>query len=146
MTKAALRRAWVADPAIRDFIGMAENQWDFTDPNAMFGFGPLRSTDNVAELVAHATGNIKSVVLTEDNVSMAAVSPQTADAEDPLTASSKQPADSGSEKTEPRAVSEPDKSGLEDDRQPDAAVQNTTRTAERQPLPTRRSGGGALPE
>lgn len=27
---AALRRAWSADPAIRDFKGMAENEWDFT--------------------------------------------------------------------------------------------------------------------
>jgi len=27
LTKAALRRAWVTDPAIRDFIGIAESQW-----------------------------------------------------------------------------------------------------------------------
>src|SRR5690349_4204268 len=26
---AALRRAWVADPGIRDFIGLSENSWDF---------------------------------------------------------------------------------------------------------------------
>jgi hypothetical protein len=32
MTVAALRRAWVSDPVIRDFIGIAENQWDFTNP------------------------------------------------------------------------------------------------------------------
>ena len=41
LSRAALRRAWSSDPAIRDFIGMAENQWDFTDPNAMAGFGAL---------------------------------------------------------------------------------------------------------
>src|SRR6266581_1796980 len=35
LTKAALRRTWVTDPAIRDFIGIAENQWDFNDPTAM---------------------------------------------------------------------------------------------------------------
>src|SRR5882757_3356421 len=45
LTKAALRRVWVADPAIRDFIGIAENQWDFNDPTAMPGFGPLRAED-----------------------------------------------------------------------------------------------------
>jgi TorA maturation chaperone TorD len=45
LTKAALRRAWVTDPAIRDFIGIAENQWDFNDPNAMPGFGPLTAGD-----------------------------------------------------------------------------------------------------
>jgi TorA maturation chaperone TorD len=45
LTKAALRRAWVTDPAIRDFIGIAENQWDFNDPTAMPGFGPLGAGD-----------------------------------------------------------------------------------------------------
>jgi TorA maturation chaperone TorD len=45
LTQAALRRAWVTDPAIRDFIGIAENQWDFNDPAAMPGFGPLRAGD-----------------------------------------------------------------------------------------------------
>jgi TorA maturation chaperone TorD len=45
LTKAALRRAWVTDPAIRDFIGIAESQWDFNDPTAMPGFGPLRADD-----------------------------------------------------------------------------------------------------
>ncbi|OAF14999.1 hypothetical protein AYJ54_40815 [Bradyrhizobium centrolobii] len=41
LTRAALRRAWSADPAIRDFVGLAENAWDFNDPTAMPGFGPL---------------------------------------------------------------------------------------------------------
>jgi TorA maturation chaperone TorD len=45
LTKAALRRAWVTDPAIRDFIGIAESQWDFNDPTAMPGFGPLGAND-----------------------------------------------------------------------------------------------------
>ena len=45
LTRAALRRAWVTDPAIRDFVGIAENQWDFNDPTAIPGFGPLRSED-----------------------------------------------------------------------------------------------------
>src|SRR5712671_4502197 len=45
LTRAALRRTWVTDPAIRDFIGIAENQWDFNDPTAMPGFGPLRAED-----------------------------------------------------------------------------------------------------
>jgi hypothetical protein len=47
LTRAALRRAWTADPAIRDFVGLAENAWDFTDPNAMPGFGPLEPTGAV---------------------------------------------------------------------------------------------------
>jgi TorA maturation chaperone TorD len=45
LTKAALRRAWATDPAIRDFVGIAESQWDFNDPAAMPGFGPLGADD-----------------------------------------------------------------------------------------------------
>lgn len=43
LSRAALRRAWAADPAIRDFIGLAENSWDFTAPDGVPGFGPLIS-------------------------------------------------------------------------------------------------------
>jgi hypothetical protein len=58
LTRAALRRAWTADPAIRDFIGLAENQWDFTDPTAMPGFGPLEASDDIRQLVAQAMGRL----------------------------------------------------------------------------------------
>jgi hypothetical protein len=56
LTKAALRRAWTSDPAIRDFIGLAENQWDFTDPSAIPGFGPLGDDEQVSSLVRQALG------------------------------------------------------------------------------------------
>lgn len=56
LTRAALRRAWVADPQIRHFIGIAENQWDFTDPNAIPGFGALNPLDDVRRLVATVLG------------------------------------------------------------------------------------------
>ena len=49
LTRAALRKVWTCDPAIRDFIGIAENQWDFNDPNAIPGFGPLPA-DNLPVL------------------------------------------------------------------------------------------------
>jgi hypothetical protein len=61
LTKAALRQVWTSDPAIRDFIGIAENQWDFTDPNAIPGFGPMAPTDDVADLVAKAMGKLEDV-------------------------------------------------------------------------------------
>jgi hypothetical protein len=61
LTRAALRRAWTTDPAIRDFIGLAENQWDFTDPTAMPGFGPLQAGDDVGRLVAQAMGKLPEV-------------------------------------------------------------------------------------
>jgi hypothetical protein len=61
LAQAALRRVWVSDPAIRDFIGIAENQWDFTDPTAIPGFGPLREPDDVPSLVAQALGTLNKV-------------------------------------------------------------------------------------
>jgi len=56
LTRAALRRAWVADPHIRDFVGIAENQWDFTDPNGVPGFGTFGPLDDVGRLVARVIG------------------------------------------------------------------------------------------
>src|ERR1700733_15270267 len=56
LTRAALRQAWASVPAIRDFVGIAENQWDFNDPTAMPGFGPMQEMDNVPALLARALG------------------------------------------------------------------------------------------
>jgi hypothetical protein len=62
LSRAALRRAWAADPAIRDFIGLAENAWDFNDPNAMPGFGPLDcSEEQLAALVDRVMGGVRNV-------------------------------------------------------------------------------------
>jgi hypothetical protein len=41
LTRAALRRVWTADPAVRDFVGLSENAWDFTAPDGVPGFGPM---------------------------------------------------------------------------------------------------------
>ncbi len=57
LKRAALRRAWIADPAIRDFVGLQENDWDFNDPIAKAGFGPLGPQHNVKELVARVFNN-----------------------------------------------------------------------------------------
>jgi hypothetical protein len=51
LKREALRRAWSADPGIRDFVGLVENGWDFNDPNAMEGFGPIEPSE-VARLMA----------------------------------------------------------------------------------------------
>jgi hypothetical protein len=55
LSRAALRRAWSADPAIRDFIGLVENGWDFNDPNGIPGFGPINAGE-VARLLAQVIG------------------------------------------------------------------------------------------
>ena len=56
LTRAALRRAWTADPAIRDFKGLAENDWDFTDPKAMAGFTTFLRITTFKKLVAQIFG------------------------------------------------------------------------------------------
>jgi hypothetical protein len=57
LARAALRRAWSSDPAIRDFVGLVENGWDFNDPNAVPGFGAL-SPGDVARLLSQAVGEL----------------------------------------------------------------------------------------
>jgi len=52
LKRAALRRAWVTDPAIRDFVGVAEAQWDFNKPDSIPGFGSLELTPELCRMVA----------------------------------------------------------------------------------------------
>lgn len=56
LTRAALRRAWVADPKIRDFVGLADYDWDFVTPGAITGFGSLEVTDELRREVARMVG------------------------------------------------------------------------------------------
>ena len=56
LTRAALRRAWAADPKIRDFVGLADYDWDFNAPGAMAGFGSLEMTDELRQQIAQMVG------------------------------------------------------------------------------------------
>jgi hypothetical protein len=60
LARAALRRVWTSDPAIRDFVGLVENGWDFNDPSAMPGFGQI-SPEEVAQLAAKLIGAVEDV-------------------------------------------------------------------------------------
>src|SRR6516165_12674794 len=63
LSRAALRRAWSADPAIRDFVGLAENAWNFNDPTAMPGFGPLDCSETeLAALVDRIVGGLRKAL------------------------------------------------------------------------------------
>jgi hypothetical protein len=53
---AALRRAWAADPAIRDFVGLQDYDWDFNDPHGVPGFGPLSPDIDVEKMLAEVMG------------------------------------------------------------------------------------------
>lgn len=139
LSRAALRRAWSADPAIRDFVGLAENSWDFNDPNAMVGFGPVDySADQIEALVNRIVGG---VVETGGNL----LNPLVQAAEDGARsahaeAGSSQPSSPVKVITEPRPLDESAAGELSSGSaasQPGAASKGT-------PL-RRRTHGGALP-
>jgi Protein of unknown function (DUF3306) len=52
LARAALRRAFACDPAIRNFVGLADYAWDFNAADSIAGFGPLRTTDDAAKMAA----------------------------------------------------------------------------------------------
>jgi Protein of unknown function (DUF3306) len=56
LARAALRRAWAADPKIRDFVGLADYDWDFNTPGSMAGFGPLEMTQELRQIAARIIG------------------------------------------------------------------------------------------
>jgi hypothetical protein len=99
LTRAALRRVWVADPAIRDFVGLSENAWNFTAPETIPGFGPAVPPDVARRLVAGILEEVKSVA-TRPPVERAET--ETKPDVSPDRAESPQPAD-----VEERPVAEP---------------------------------------
>jgi hypothetical protein len=92
LTKAALRRAWTTDPAIRDFIGIAENQWDFTDPTAIPGFGPLEASGEVRQLIAQAMGRLSDAPKTAGLAEESRPPPSETAEQSPSTAAGAEPA------------------------------------------------------
>ena len=88
LTRAALRQAWASDPAIRDFIGIAENQWDFNDPEAIPGFGPLPEGYDVSGLLSQALGGRDHLAEAIPEISASIQQP-------PPTVTDRQPADPG---------------------------------------------------
>ncbi|MGJ4941936.1 DUF3306 domain-containing protein [Bradyrhizobium sp. HKCCYLS1011] len=138
--RAALRRAWSADPAIRDFVGLAENAWDFNDPNAMAGFGPLDySAEQVDALVRRI---VDGVVGTAERLT----EPPTEAAEDDAP-SARANADFAQSSTPPKTVTEPpsfDESAAAE-LPTDSAASQSEAAREETSLP-RRTHGGALPK
>ena len=61
LRNAALRRMWSLDPAIRDYIGPVDYQWDFNTPGGLpFGFSNELIGD-VSKLLAQAIGKIEEL-------------------------------------------------------------------------------------
>jgi hypothetical protein len=136
LSRAALRRAWVSDPAIRDFVGLAENAWDFTDPTAMPGFGPLdQSPEQIAAMVERVVGGFRD---TAERIETLAGDEIPAENAVPPTASVSQVRD---ETADEMSASQ------EDDADTDAATQPEASESEiaEADVPAPRTHGGALP-
>ena len=89
LTRAALRRAWSLDPAIRDFVGLSENSWDFNAPGTMAGFGPIDG-EEVERLLTQLLGEPDTIatVVHPSVTSPLAENSQPADEPDPVNAES----------------------------------------------------------
>ena len=139
LSRAALRRAWSADPAIRDFVGLAENAWDFNDPQAMTGFGPLGySAEQVDAFVRGILGSVveraesrtKPPQETAEDVARSAHEEQPGFASNPVNAI-----------TQPRPLD----CSAAADLSLDSAASQPAAASEEAPVP-RRTHGGALPQ
>jgi hypothetical protein len=146
LTRAALRRVWTADPAIRDFVGLAENAWDFTDPNAMPGFGPLEATEQIRRMVAGVVDKIGEAAQSAPTSAIQSASDSKAlieshADEQPLRVAGASPS-SGENVQEPA-----DSQVLLQSNKVDAAAQHDPAEGEEGlSKSSRRSHGGALPQ
>ena len=76
---AALRRAWAADPAIRDFMGPTENYWDGVGPEGVPGFGPLDPKLDIKRMVSELFGETTPESAERDSAAPPSVSASSAE-------------------------------------------------------------------
>jgi len=158
---AALRRAWVVDPKVRDFVGLADYDWDFHTPGALEGFGPLSMTDELRREVLRIVGELPTA--SEPATPPAPTTPVPTNKEwrGPPSAASSEPS---ATKTLPKTAPGPDQisaSRNSSEQDQDELISSTptsqrnkalgaTREEQSSPddlrMPARRSHGRALPE
>jgi hypothetical protein len=142
LTRVALRRAWASDPAIRDFIGIAESQWDFNDPNAIPGFGPLLRSDSLPGLLGQALGGCDKLTETFAELPLSGEQAQSAATDHEPT---------GLDRSAQRTLDEsPAVDALiggppVDERREDAAISSDRAAESNDASPNRRKHGSALP-
>jgi len=130
LTRSALRKMWTSDPAIRDFIEIAENQWDFNDPASIPGFGEIDfSPEQVRQMAAKLVGDVERVA---ENI-QAALEPDSAQS------SATQDAVASADVSAPP---EQDHPALQDK---NVAPQQEKNSPEDKPPTRARRHGGALP-
>ncbi len=146
LTRAALRRVWTADPAIRDFVGLSENAWDFTDPNAMPGFGPLESTDEIRRMIARVVDQIGEAARAETaEVQESARDSNALSATGQNNESAKQSASTPALPRENAAADSGNKVMLQSSKEDDAVQREITEDQLKRKQFSQRTHGSALP-
>src|SRR5262249_37527514 len=153
LARAALRRAWSADPSIRDFVGLAEYAWDYHQPGSMAGFGPPEMTDELRKTVARIIGDIPDEVNSGTPQTM---SPAVAEGEKPkdiksgMADSRAQPTVADVQLAQASPANRQDVAGEPEQFAPaqhsDTAVQHQSTERETIPSIVRRGHGRALPK
>ena len=162
LRQAALRRAWSADPKIRDFIEVAENQFDFNAPGEILGFDFSPPTGDIRRMIADIFGKkpagdseaeapqetrrieeaaptavpTSSEAPSHPNVTESAPRGEASHEEQPAAAH-------GGTAAEPVSVRQ---TLVAQHNERDVAAQNDDVTREEEILPARRSHGGAMPK
>ncbi len=153
LTRAALRRAWVADPGIRDFIEMAENQWDFATGADLPGFGPLdASAEDIRRMVADVFGNVPKPAAETEAATANPPEPAEETGQLESAASNQQPpasqdvSDAQPDQTLAEDVSTDAPQDVVQRNTVDVAMQQSNAVSESGTLPARRPHGRALPQ
>lgn len=135
LRNAALRRMWSLDPAIRDYIGPVDYQWDFNTPGGLpFGFAN-ELTGDVSKLLAQAIGKLEEFAEETPGETVPGVAAETAETDAADSVPTGPVAEQPEEEVVPplALVSEPV-----------PAIATPPIAAEPAPAPRRRHGG-ALP-
>jgi hypothetical protein len=147
---AALRRAWVTDPAIRDFKGLAENDWDFTVPNSTMGFGEIDPGLDIKKMLANVFGETprEKPPVTESPAAAEQLPPLPKELPHAANRVALNSPDESAHAAEP-GENLPQSSAVADEMvrsNINIASQNNGDAADDEPIKRRRPQGGALPQ
>ncbi len=144
---AALRRAWLADPAIRDFKGMAEYDWDFTVPDSMRGFGEMDPGTDVQKMLTEmfpdaASARERVAELTKPSEQITPSQQEPSGPPEPDTAPAAEAKVESTTATQIQTAK--NKNMLQ--REENIAAQDTKSESDDPQIKRRRSQGGAMPQ
>jgi hypothetical protein len=135
---AALRKLWVTDPIIRDFIEMADYQWDFNNPDSIPGWS---SKLGDVDVKAMADRILNFVAKPESSPEVGSAPSGPAEPDVPASGGDVREIPDYSSKSETSAAPA---TFVEDASRSDVAVQNNPSSSSGYAT-VRKRGGGALP-